>query len=229
MIYLTGDIHGEMGMDKLFSSNFPEGKKLTKKDYVVVLGDFGFIWKNEKDKTEEYWLNWFNEKPWTTLFVDGNHENHARLNDFSVEEWNGGKIHKINDSVFHLMRGQVFVIDNKKIFTMGGAPSIDKAYRIEGISWWKEEEINYDEQKEALKNLEKHNNKVDYVFTHTCPEEIIPYMFNLPKSSIINSSTERFFDYIAQITDFQDWYFGHWHIEKDLGKYHCLYNNLVSI
>ena len=229
MIYLTGDTHGEMGIDKLFSSNFPEGKQLTKNDFVIILGDFGFIWKNETNKTEKYWLNWFNEKPWTTLFVDGNHENHARLNTFPVEEWNGGKIHKIGDSIFHLMRGQVFNLNDKKIFTMGGAPSIDKIYRTEGISWWKEEEISYEEQEEALANLEKNNNKVDYIFTHTCPEEIIPYMFNISKSNIINSPTEKFFDYIAQIVKFDDWYFGHWHIEKEMGKYHCLYNNLIYL
>lgn len=229
MIYLTGDTHGELDIKKLCTSNFPEGKKMTKNDYVVILGDFGFIWKPEPDKTEQYWLDWFNNKPWTTLFVDGNHENHARLNEFSAIEWNGGKIHKINDSVFHLMRGQIFDIDNKKIFTMGGAPSIDKLYRVEGISWWKEEEISYEEQEKAISSLEKNGNKVDYIFTHTCPEELIPPMFNIPKSSIVNSPTEKFFDYIAQNVDFKEWYFGHWHIEKDFGKYHCLYDNIIRL
>ena len=54
-------------------------------------------------------------------------------------------------------------------------------------------------------------------------------MFNIPKSSIVNSPTEKFFDYIAQNVDFKEWYFGHWHIEKDFGKYHCLYDNIIRL
>lgn len=53
----------------------------------------------------------------------GNYENFDQLYNYPIEEWNGGKIHKINDSVFHLMRGQVFKIDGKSFFTFGGASS----------------------------------------------------------------------------------------------------------
>ena len=42
-----------------------------------------------------------------------------------MKEWNGGKAHKIRDSVLHLMRGEIFDIDNKKIFAFGGARSHD--------------------------------------------------------------------------------------------------------
>ena len=73
MIYITGDTHGEIDIGKLSSKNFPQGNSLTKDDYIIILGDFGFIWKNESDKTEEYWMKWFKNKPWTTLFIDGNH------------------------------------------------------------------------------------------------------------------------------------------------------------
>lgn len=229
MIYLTGDTHGDIDVSKLNTKNFPEGSSLTKDDYVIILGDFGFIWKNEPDKTEEYWMKWFQKKPWTTLFVDGNHENHNRLENFPIEEWHGGKVHKINDSVIHLMRGQVFDINGIRFFAMGGAPSIDKVWRAENISWWKQEEINYQEQEEALKNLEKINNKVDYIISHTCPKKIIPYTFHISPNSLMDSSTEKFFDYIAQIVDFDDWYFGHWHEQKNIGKYHCLYNNIVNL
>jgi hypothetical protein len=63
MIFITGDTHGSIDIDKLNSKNFPSGKFLTKNDYVIILGDFGFIWKNEPDKTEKYWMNWFKNKP----------------------------------------------------------------------------------------------------------------------------------------------------------------------
>ena len=32
------------GMDKLNETNFPQQKHMTKKDYVIICGDFGDIW-----------------------------------------------------------------------------------------------------------------------------------------------------------------------------------------
>ena len=124
-------------------------------------------------------LAWLDCKPFTTLFVDGNHENFDRLNEFPVEEWKGGKIHRVQPSVIHLMRGQVFELEGKKIFTFGGASSHDidggilepddpdykkkkekldrgdKPYRINRVSWWKEELPSEEEMKEGRENLQK--------------------------------------------------------------------------
>ena len=55
----------------------------------------------------------------------GNHENFDRLYQYPVEDWHSGKVHKIRESVLHLMRGQVFEIEEKKIFSFGGASSHD--------------------------------------------------------------------------------------------------------
>ena len=53
-------------------------------------------------------MKWLSEKPWTTLFVDGNHENFDRLKNYPItEEW-GGKVQKIYDKVYHLMRGEIY-------------------------------------------------------------------------------------------------------------------------
>lgn len=123
MIYFTGDTHGDF---RRFSSEFfPEGKNCTKDDFVIILGDFGGVWKLSEDGDERYWLDWLEKKPWTTLFIDGNHENHDRLNTMPVEEWHGGKIHRVRPSVLHLMRGQVFHIGGYRMFTFGGASSHD--------------------------------------------------------------------------------------------------------
>lgn len=59
------------------------------------------------------------------LLTDGNHENFDRLYAYPVEMWHGGKVHKIRPSVIHLMRGQIFELEEKKIFTFGGASSHD--------------------------------------------------------------------------------------------------------
>ena len=80
---------------------------MTKKNYVLVLGDFG-IWDNSK--RERHDLDWMEDRPWTTLFIDWNHENYDILDNLPVSEWNGGKVHFVRPSVIHLMRGQVFNI-----------------------------------------------------------------------------------------------------------------------
>jgi hypothetical protein len=225
MIFITGDTHGSIDIDKLNSKNFPSGKFLTKNDYVIILGDFGFIWKNEPDKTEKYWMNWFKNKPWTTLFIDGNHERFDRLNNYKIEKWHGGKVHKINDSVIHLMRGQIFNIDNKSIFTFGGAESYDKEYRIDGISWWKEEIPNYTEVNEALTNLEKVNNCVDIILTHTCPHT---FSYELVHE-ISKDPTETILDEFYKTVKYRNWYFGHWHISKCFDDKHTvLYNKVIE-
>ena len=85
------------------------------------------------------------------------------LNSLPTEEFCGGIAHKINDSIYHLMRGMVYTIDNKKIFTFGGAESHDKNQRTEGVSWWKDEMPNENEYKIAYDNLKAHDNKVDFI------------------------------------------------------------------
>ena len=93
MVYVTGDCHGEF--HKLSNKNFPQSKNLTRKDYVIICGDFGNIWDLIPSSTEKYWYNWLCEKSYTILFIDGNHENFDRLYQYPIEDWHGGKVHKI--------------------------------------------------------------------------------------------------------------------------------------
>ena len=44
MIYVTGDIHGGMDIRKLGTGSFPDQKYMTKRDYVIICGDFGLVW-----------------------------------------------------------------------------------------------------------------------------------------------------------------------------------------
>lgn len=107
-MYITGDLHGYLEISKLNSKRFPHNKSLTKEDYLIIAGDFGLVWDHKND--ELYWRKWLGRKNFTTLFIDGNHENFSLLNAYQVEGWNGGKVHRISDSIIHLMRGQVFNI-----------------------------------------------------------------------------------------------------------------------
>ena len=192
--YATGDIHGNpvrLSKDSFYEQKDFSGNK--DENTVIILGDFGLVWNRDgESKQEKYWLNWLNQKPFTTVFVDGNHECFPRIYSYPVKEWRGGKVHEIRSNVLHLMRGEVFTIEDKEFFAFGGASShdiqdgildyndedwrekakkLDKQgkymYRIKGLSWWEEELPNEEEIKNGLDNLKKENNKVDYIITHS--------------------------------------------------------------
>lgn len=226
-IFITGDTHGDIDWQKINTKNFPEQKELTKDDYLIITGDFGGVWF--LDKTDAYIQKNYGQRNFTTLFIDGNHENHAALDAMPVDEWHGGKIHKVTDSIFHLMRGQVFEIGGKTFFTLGGAESSDKLYRKADVSWWARELPSIEEYNEAFKNLAEHGYKVDYILTHCAPEETVTAL-GMPFMSIrkLNDLTSML-DTIAQTTSFKAWYFGHYHDDVDFGKYHLMYQKIVEL
>ena len=71
MIFITGDIHGSYDIHKFSTSVFSKQKELSRSDYMIICGDFGLVWSNSAE--EHYWLKWLDSKPWTTLWIDGNH------------------------------------------------------------------------------------------------------------------------------------------------------------
>lgn len=207
MLYITGDTHGQM-------SFFADCCKFANTDdYVAICGDFGFLFTN--DSKENEFLDFLvKTAPYTILFVDGNHENFEAINSYPVEEWNGGKIHRIRKNIIHLMRGQVYTVEGMKIFTMGGAYSVDRGMRQKDVSYWEEELPDDAEYKEATKNLLANGNEVDIILTHTGPKEMImrlgyePYYYD--------AELTGFLDWVLHEVKFKKWYFGHFHQDKSI-------------
>ncbi len=228
-IYITGDTHGTIDWEKLNTGNFPEQKCMTpESDYVIILGDFGGVWDGSDE--DRYVIKTYSERNFTTLFIDGNHENHDMLDKYPVEEWHGGKVHKISDRVIHLMRGQVFEIDGLKFFTMGGAESTDKYHRKEGISWWPRELPSDGEYKEALRNLEKVNYDVDYVLTHCAPERYLA----VHMGSLIYGCENRLTEFLDSLIlehglKFKHWFFGHYHRDANWDAFSIVYSRIRKI
>ena len=91
-------------------------REMSKDDYVIICGDFGGIWTTpDSDRTEKHWLEWLESKPFTILFVDGNHECFDRLKQFKTINYHGGKAHQIRNNIYHLMRGYVFEFEGEEI------------------------------------------------------------------------------------------------------------------
>ena len=214
MIRFTGDTHGEQGR---FCNFWAIGEdEWAKGDTLIVCGDFGYIFKN--DSIENIFLNELEKKEYNICFCCGNHENFDALEKYEIEEWNGGKVHRIRKNIFHLMRGQIYTIEGKKIFSFGGAYSIDRYMRTEHVSWWKQEIPCDEEYNEAIRNLELHNHKVDYIVTHTAPREIIRRMGYYPDAH--DAELTGFLEWIMYEVSYEQWFFGHWHRDEQIDAKH---------
>ncbi len=222
-IFVCGDIHGTFDINKL--DPFMTRNDLNEKDYLIICGDTGICGfsKDEEAKTRAYLRN----LPVTILFCDGNHERFDTLNSYPIDEWHGGKVHMMEPGIIHLMRGQLYEIEDKTFFAFGGAYSIDRLGRQSGETWFPEELPSEEEYAEGWKNLKAQDYTVDYVITHTAPYEVICAL----GYEIYGEALEqvRFFQKIADRVKFREWYFGHFHEDTDLGHYHCRMDKVTQL
>jgi predicted phosphodiesterase len=214
MIYITGDTHGEQNrfIDIESKMTATAATASDENTVLIICGDFGYLFLD--DLSERHFLDDLEARPYTICFVDGNHENFPAIYSYPTEEWNGGKVHRIRKNILHLMRGQVFTIEGKKFFTMGGAYSVDKAMRTEGYSWWKEELPTDGEYAEATANLKANGMKVDYIVTHTMPQSMI--LRNSCSPDTHDGELTGYLEWVYRNVEFSHWYCGHWHDNKDL-------------
>lgn len=246
MIFITGDTHGDFSRFSL--ENFPAQKEMTRDDYVIICGDFGGVWCG--DERDEEVLDSLAQLPFTILFVSGNHENYDALEAYYVQAWHGGKAQFIRENVIHLMRGQVFTIDKKTFFTMGGATSHDVydgilepdapdfierfyelrrmrgMFRINHYSWWKEELPSDLEYEEARQNLDACDWKVDYIITHCGPNSVIDI---LSRGTFEHDRLTDFLETVLVKTEYTKWFMGHYHEDKAIGQHIVLYEEIMPL
>lgn len=250
MIWITGDTHGNF--ERFTTDSFYEQEDLTRDDYMIICGDFGGIWEYAGETPKEkYQLDWLEDKSYTTLFIDGNHSNFDRLYQYPEKEWHGGLVHEIRPHLLHLCRGQVFEICDKKIFTFGGARSHDidggilklddpdildkvheldragRRYRIDRMSWWKEEMPNEKEMAIGLMNLEKHNNKVDFIVTHDGPASAVAL---LGHGRYEIDELNKYLEDVRCNVEYKRWFMGHMHQDRAINERDIiLYNQIIRI
>ena len=224
---ITGDTHATLDIGKVVRFFKENEGKYSEDDHLIICGDVGVC--GFSPDTEKETRKILRELPVTVLFVDGNHEHHQRLNDHPVDEWMGGKVHFIESKIIHLMRGQVYDINGTTFFTFGGAHSIDRAYRIEGVDWFPEEIPTHEEYEEGLDNLEKHDYRVDYIITHTAPREVAAAL-GYGEESDDETALRRYLQQIADETEYKEWFFGHFHEDEVIEDvFVALYDEVVVI
>lgn len=223
MVYITGDMHGDE--NRLFDK---EWHKLKSGDTVIVCGDFGYLWNGSSREKDV--IDYLGSRKYTVVFLDGTHENFDLINRCRVTCWKGGCVHRIKGNLFHLMRGQVFNIDGKKFFVMGGGESPDKDMHIDQNKWWKEELPSPSEMSESIQVLEEYDGKVDYILTHEPPTSVKSAMLLRSGSPDRVNKLNGFLDTLDRNCQYEHWYFGSLHEDRTVTPKHtCVYRKLIKL
>ena len=219
MIYVTGDVHGNYDFGKLYQLL---DYNVTYEDTLIILGDAGICWSKTQDEIVK---NLYKRIPITVIFVDGNHENFDTLKTFPIVYYKGAKMHQISEHIYHVLRGEIMELEGFTFLCIGGACSTDKIWRIEGESWWKDEEITQADIDNALKNLERYDYKVDCVLTH-CVDT-----FTLKKfTSYVTDVSTDMLNFVDEQVTYQLWFFGHYHDDKPFtNNKQCFYEGITVV
>jgi len=197
-VIVMGDIHGEWGrISEFVNKRHPK--------LILQCGDFGYFPRLDRQEQAKYASRYKHFKPRspgpkmqdTPLhFCPGNHEDFESLNTRETDElW---------PNVFYQPRGSVITLpDGRTVLFMGGAKSIDKERRTQGLDWFPDEEI-------SMKDVEVLPDKVDIVISHTCPKEF-PLKMRTGYGDKLNDWSQRALSHVLQVCRPSLWYFGHFH------------------
>lgn len=228
-VFVMGDVHGNLQWtlhaldeaDKLFT-RASESRRI-----VIQLGDFGF--RPVSDNADLAALNrvliGYGMELW---FIDGNHDFHPdliRLTEFA---------HQFDDMkppgvvaftlpgfsrVRYLPRGTRWTWHGRTWLAVGGAASVDRLARTEGVDWWPEEEITPEQETDIVAA-----GPADVLLSHDCPDIWMPWdkmiprgqlppiwIPELPRARAHSVRLER----IARGAEVSRVFHGHYHILRD--------------
>jgi len=146
--------------------------------HILVVGDFG-MWPGFGgiqflDEINEY------ARPLNiNIFaLPGNHEDHDQW-----EWWVNSTTATKDNQGFTYIRSNLLISPkvhnwkwgDKRFFIAGGAVSIDRQWRTEGKTWWRNEVLS---EKELASVQEYRGPDIDYLFTHDC-SDYTPWGFRL--------------------------------------------------
>ena len=220
MICFTGDMHGE-----LERFNDKRIRSLKKGDFLIVCGDFGFVW--DGSKREEAILKSIGKKRFYTLFIEGCHENYDLLAKYPEEDFCGGRVNVISGNLMHIKRGSILDLQGMRFFAFGGGQTKDIDIRRDSHTWYEAELPTTEEVRDAVLNLKNADGKLDYIITHEPPASMKEFLgFEVRQISHMHT----FFDAVKNDCTFKMWFFGKAHINKVIPpKYRCLFDDVVTL
>ncbi len=177
---------------------------------VVQLGDFGIAAGGEwltrfLDALEEACARY----AVTVLFLDGNHEYFPGLAALPVDPGTGTRT--VRPHVHHLPRGLRWRWHDTTWMALGGAHSIDRPDRKEGVSWWPDEHLTADDVRRAIEP-----GPVDVLLCHDAPSGApIPGLSPTGFPAAQLAAAEQHRDLLAEVVDATHpalLFHGHFHI-----------------
>ena len=156
-IFYVGDHHGDWNQLGWFIN-----RSKIENCYLISVGDSGIGFKPKKEQLSD--INQLNKKfkklDIVFMSIRGNHDDPSYYNGTD----------RIELSNFETIEDYTVMEHNGKLIQfIGGATSIDRSMRKEGVSYWSGEGLNFN--KEKLQ-------KVDTLITHTAPPWCFPQRFN---------------------------------------------------
>jgi hypothetical protein len=218
-ILFSGDFHAN-STGELFVINKKSllkkyrREKYNKIHYHIILGDGGFLWPGNHQADENNFME-LSRRPFPILCVIGNHEPVLGIDNMPETDIGIGEtVYQIRNNPFvaYLKRGKVYTIDGFKILVLGGALSIDKAYRTPNVTWWEREYWSQKEEQDMF-TLLKTENVFDCVVSHTGPNRINKMLFQYPAylPKLTRDEVAFLNDRIDAQIQYRDWWSGHWH------------------
>lgn len=229
MVYLTGDTHGDFSRIAEFCFEYGT----TTEDTMIILGDAGINY--HLSEADQYLKEELAQLPLTLLIIHGNHEERPEnIQTYLDKNWQGGTVYFEEEypNILFASDGEIYDLDGAKAIAIGGAYSVDKYYRLrQGLAWFESEQPDGYIKSFVESQLEQVNWRIDFVLSHTCPEKFIPFESFLPNidDSSVDRSTEEWLDEIEKKLDYDRWFFGHFHTEKNMGQFSCLYENFECL
>jgi len=162
------------------------------------------------------------EAGYTLAFVDGNHENYPKMEALPDQQLWGGVVGVLRPHIVRLKRGEVYAVEGRTVFAMGGAMSQDRYMRREGESWFPQEIPGDEDCRHAEESLNKVERKVDCVLTHAAPIETFEYMV---RRGVMDGRPQQeefaflnYLQYVCDTVEYGKWFFGHYHVDMELWR-----------
>ncbi len=206
MIYITGDLHGDL-------KSFKKRKlhKLKLGDKLIVTGDFGFVFDDSEEEIKK--RKWLSKRKFEIIFVDGAHDNHTLIDTFETVEFYGSRAKCIEDNIYCLLRGEIYKIEDKTIFAFGSGLSENYLMKEDPDALFILPTM--EEMRHGSESLKKFDNEVDYIITHEAPQTERLY---LDSNEYTLNHLHQYFESVSRRAHFKKWYFGHYHIDRDITR-----------
>lgn len=221
LIWITGDKHGQL---EPFLQN-PIYKKIKKNDTLLICGDFGFLWNDSKEELRN--LRWLSKRRFKVAFVEGCFDNQQILARYPLTNWNGGRARMIFENVIHLLNGEFYIIEDKKILTYGGGFDESATNANQG-SKNMTVKVSFKSQIDNLiRNIKRAEKNFDLIISHEAPSSIANCLNSDEfHCNYINNILEE----IRNHTNFKKWFFGKYHIDKIIPpRYYAMFNEVIKL